>query len=236
MNLIIKRLLLTCSLGLAAISQAADSGGRTGFYTMGDIGASFVQKLAFDRILGVNTGTPAEVSVNTGVRGTLGIGYSFVPTFAAELETGFSYNETKNFSEATGGVQNGNLRFWVVPVTVGVNWRPLLSPPPPETELETFRPLERAFRSLRPYVGGGIGAAAVFGEIDNPDATNPVGGSGRDTVLTYYVKTGLSYPLNDRTELGVQYRFYGTTGFTVKETHTDELFAHVVSVVLRISF
>jgi hypothetical protein len=207
---------------------------------LGDIGPNFVQKITFDRILGVNAvGTP-PVSVNTGVKGTVGVGYTFHPQLAAEVETGFSYNETKASSAIVGGVPlNGSMQLWFVPLTVGVVWRPPIPVPPPPGDLETPYFGQKLIQKTRPYLGGGIGAAEVFGDIDVPaPSTNPTakGGSGRDTVLTYYVKAGLMFPVTDNAELGFQYRFHGTPGFTIKDTKAQDVFAHAVSVALRISF
>ena len=44
------------------------------------------------------------------------------------------------------------------------------------------------------------------------------------------------FPLNARTELGLQYRFYGAPGFEIKDTKAEEIYAHAVSVALRINF
>jgi opacity protein-like surface antigen len=96
--------------------------------------------------------------------------------------------------------------------------------------------LTKFFQRSRPYVGSGLGAAEVFADFDAPTTTNNNQGSGRDTVFTYYVKAGVRFPLTDRTELGVQYRFSGNTGFTIKQTKSEEIFAHTVSVALRIQF
>ena len=210
---------------------------KKGFYVIGDIGANFVQKLAFERIQGVDATGSASVEVHPGVRGTVGVGYAFLPQLAAELEGGFAYNETKTYSGVVGGVPlNGSIRLWHVPVTAGLTWRPPIPPPTPPSDAD-IQYGQQIFQRVHPFIGAGIGAAAVFGDIDIPAPTaNGQIGSGRDTVLTYYAKAGLMFPLNSRTEIGVQYRFYGSTGFTIKDTQSDDIFAHAVSVALRIRF
>ena len=229
-----KILMAACSVSLAINAHGASIMDR--LYLIGDIGPNFVQKVGFERIAGVNTaGFFAEV--DPGIRGTVGVGYAFLPELSAELEGGFSYNETKTYSAIAGGVPlNGSIQFWVVPVTVGLTWRPTIPPPPPASDTEVQYG-QRFFQLARPYIGGGVGAAEVFGDNNSPaQTTNPVSGTGRDTVLAYYAKAGITFPLNDWAEIGVQYRFHGNPGFTIKDTKAEEIYAHAVSLAVRIRF
>jgi opacity protein-like surface antigen len=221
-------------LGLTLRTQGAEN--STGLYFIGDVGLNLVHDLKFERLLGVNATGLSAVSVDPGVRATVGVGYDFIPTVGAELEAGFVYNETKTYNSVIGGVPlNGSIRLWQVPVTVGVTWRPVFAPAP-KSDVEIN--YGQAFlQNLRPFVGAGIGAAGIFAEVDNSAATtNPVDADGHDTVLTYYLKAGLMYPLSDRTEIGFQYRFYGSPGFTIKETKSEEIYSHAMSVALRLRF
>jgi opacity protein-like surface antigen len=86
-------------------------------------------------------------------------------------------------------------------------------------------------------LGGGIGVAEVFGEVEGfPSSTNPNNGTGHDTVVTFYVKAGLTYPITPHADLGLQYRFYGSPGFSFKGAETDEYYAHAASVIFRWKF
>src|ERR1051326_4048287 len=135
-----------------------------------------------------------------------------------------------------GGVsQSGSTRLWVVPVTAGVTWRPRLAPTTPSDKDVEISYGQKIFQKARPYIGGGIGAGEVFADINLPIvAANS--GSGRDTVLSYYAKAGVSVPLSDRIEVGFQYRFHGYSGFTIKDTQSQDIFAHAISATLRINF
>jgi len=44
------------------------------------------------------------------------------------------------------------------------------------------------------------------------------------------------FPITPRAEIGVQYRFAGSSGFTIKDTQAEEMFAHAVSLAVRIKF
>jgi len=221
-----------CLVFLAIRSHAADR-----FYFIADAGVNFVQDIGFDRIAGVDTdGFSAEV--DPGPKGTVGVGYAFLPALAAELEAGVSYNETRTYSAIIGGVPfKGDASLWVVPVTVGVTWRPLLPPPasPRPTEINYWG--LKVFERARPFVGAGAGAAVVFGDIDFPvPSSGSSKTSGEDMVFTYYAKAGLTFPLSDKVELGVQYRFSGNPGFEIEDTKADDVLAHSVSAALRVSF
>jgi len=225
-------LLAGCFVSLALGTEGAEVPDKSGLYLIGDAGANFMQKTTFERVLG--SPTSMSLDLNPGARGTIGVGYAFLPTVGAEAELGFSYNESKPF--IVGGIPgNGSLRLWTVPLTVGVTWRPTIPTEKP-TEIETGPAIQRLFQRSRPYIGGGVGAAEVFADIDTPGSNLGSQGSGRDTVLTYYLKAGVRVPLNDRIELGLQYRFSGDTGFTIKQSKSEEILAHVVSVTVRVQF
>jgi hypothetical protein len=225
-------LLAGCFVMGAIIGQGAEAPDKPGLYLIGDAGANFIQKTTFKSILG----SPASMSldIDPGARGTIGVGYAFLPTLAAEAELGASYNESKPF--IVGGIPgNGSLRLWTVPLTFGVTWRPMIPPEKP-SEIEAGPRLQQLFQRSRPYIGAGVGAAEVFADVDT--SASPLGsqGSGQDTVLAYYLKAGVRLPITDRIELGLQYRFAGNTGFTIKQTKSEEMFAHAVSVAVRFQF
>jgi hypothetical protein len=159
-----------------------------------------------------------------------------LPELAAEVEGGFSYNETKTYSGTLGGVfLSGFARAWIVPVTAGFTYRPKL-PPAANSNFETSS-TERFFQNLHPFIGAGAGAAFLRGEIE---ATAIPGGlfrdAGQDTQLTYYAKAGLTFDITDNVELGVQYRFSGISGFTIEATQSEDIFSHSITAALRISF
>ncbi len=229
-------LLTLCATLMGISGNGAENIGNSRFYLIGDVGANFVPKMTFNVVSG-NPNSGFSSSVSPGVRATVGVGYNWLPQLAAEAEMGFSYNEAKVDIGLLGGQPAGaNLRIWHVPLTVGVNWRPFIPPPPPPGE-NNIRYGQEFFQRLQPYLGGGLGVAEIFGEVEGfPSSTNPTKTTGTDTVLTFYVKAGLTYPVAPNVDLGVQYRFYGSPGFSIKETETDGYYAHAVSAVLRWKF
>src|SRR5437899_6759 len=113
MKAIIIFLITTGLASLAIKTHSADSSDQPGFYLIGDIGPNLMQKVSFERILGVDATASPAVDFHAGVRGTVGVGYTFMPTLAAEGELGFSYNESKTYSGVLGGVPlNGSIRLW----------------------------------------------------------------------------------------------------------------------------
>lgn len=221
---------------LGTSGNGAENIGNSRLYLIGDVGANFVPKMTFNAVPNQPAGS-YHSSVSPGVRATVGVGYNLMPELAAEAEVGFSYNEVKiDTGTLAGGASGDNVRLWHVPLTIGVNWRPYIPPPPPPGENE-IRYGQEFFQRMQPYLGGGIGVAEVFGEVEGfPSSTNPISGTGNDTVLTFYAKAGLTYPITPHADLGVQYRFYGSPGFHFKGAETDEYYAHAVSVVFRWKF
>lgn len=130
--------------------------------------------------------TPTKVSFDPGVRLDFKIGGAFTNGFGLDVDLGLIYNQMK--ANPWNG-ENGTLGFYQFPVM-----------------LETTYAFPR-FGPFRAYVGGGIGA--VYGIFTGSD----IGLLGFDTDLTfgYQAAAGVKYALNDRWEIGVAYRFLGTT-------------------------
>jgi opacity protein-like surface antigen len=224
------------ALFLALVFDGRSAERQTGFYFIGDVGLNLVENISFDRLLGVNSSGLPSVKVDPGARATIGVGYDFIPGLGAELEAGVAYNETRTYSSVIGGVPlNGSITLWQVPVTAGLTWHPLLAPEP-RTDVDIDYG-QRFIQNLHPFIGGGVGASGIFAEINrSAPTTNPVDADGHDIVLTYFLKAGLMYALSDRAEVGLQYRFYGNPGFAIKQTESDHLFSHAISLAFRFRF
>ena len=221
----------------AVSGSGADNIGNSRVYLIADVGANFVPKITFNSISLQGPGHFESDDLSVGVRGTIGVGYNIVPEFALEAEMGFSYNEATVNTGTLGGTAAGvDVRLWHVPLTLGFNWRPYI-PPAPRTQETEIDYGQSFFQRLQPYVGGGIGVAEVFGELEGfPSSTNPINEDDTDTVLTFYVKAGLTYPITPHADLGIQYRFYGGPGFSIKGSETDDYYAHALSAVFRWKF
>ncbi len=235
MNARIQNLIAVCFAACATTMYAADERGMTGFYAIGDLDANLVHDVGFVRIIGFNTpGFAAEIK--PGIRGTVGIGYAFLPQLGAELEAGFSYNQTRTYSGSLNGdFLSGSADAWVVPVTVGLTYRPTFVPTTPSSVEIDYG--QKFFQNLRPFVGAGVGVANVFGELELNSALNGTfRDSGWDTEFTYYAKAGLTYAVSPKVEIGFQYRFWGFSGFTIKSTQSEDIYAHAVGLVVHVKF
>ncbi len=60
---------------------------------------------------------------------------------------------------------------------------------------------------LRPYVGGGVGAARHELDIDLPQSRE----TGATMVLAYQAMSGLGYSVSDSIDIHLGYRYFGTT-------------------------
>jgi len=224
-------------VALAAAADAADSpenGGRTGLYVIADAGVNFVQNVGFKSIAGVDV-AGTEVEIDPGARATLGVGWAFVPDWSVELESGVACNETKTSSPPGNSFLNiHSARVWVVPVTVGLTWRPTIAPQPKSgIEIEYG---QKFLRKAHPYIGAGFGGATFFGEFKASSPFETLKDSGSDTVFSFYAKAGLTWDVTSNVELGVQYRFSHFSGFTIKQTESEDILAHTVSAALRFKF
>ena len=97
------------------------------------------------------------------------------------------------------------------------------------------------FQRLKPFIGGGVGGATVFGEFDDSFVrirpSPKFEDEGNDTVLTYYGKAGIAYEISEHWALGLQYRIWGLPkGFSIDDTETDDVLSHAFGLVLRAEF
>jgi opacity protein-like surface antigen len=144
--------------------------------------------------------TPAKVSFDPGFRLDLEVGGSSTNGLGVDIDFGLIYNQMKLNPLSTEG---GMLDFYQIPMMLEVTYTlPRIGP-------------------LRAYLGGGIGA--VYG-IFTGDGTGLLGFDS-DLTFGYQATVGVKYALGDRWELGVAYRFLGTT-----EHELDSGFGSVVKM------
>ena len=127
-----------------------------------------------------------KVSFDSGLRLDLRIGGTFTNGLGLDIDLGLIYNQMKVNPLNT---ESGTLDFYQIPMMLEVTYTfPGLGP-------------------FRVYVGGGIGA--VYGLFTG----SGTGLFGFDSDLTfgYQATAGLKYALSEHWEIGVVYRFLGTT-------------------------
>jgi len=142
--------------------------------------------------------TSAKASFEPGVRLDLRVGETFTNGFGLDVDLGLIYNQMKANPLSA---ENGTLDFYQIPMMLEVTYA-----------LPRFGP-------FRAYLGGGIGA--VYG-IFTGDGTGLLGFDS-DLTFGYQATAGLKYAINEHWEIGVAYRFLGTT-----EHELDSGFGSVV--------
>ena len=174
--------------GLAVFSTLTALGQGTGFYVKGGIGPAFTEKTALREFNAPLSGV--KVKFDPGFQFRVAAGYQITDWVATELETGVSYNTIKSIPGATeldGSLAN-------VPVLANV----VLQCP--------------KWNRFVPFIGGGAGmASAVLTADDITLNGNRLHGTQSDAVFAYHGFAGLKYQINDRMDVSLAYRYFGTT-------------------------
>jgi opacity protein-like surface antigen len=158
--------------------------------------------------------TGQKASFDPGLRIDLAIGTRSPKNVSVELDVGVIYNSMKK-----------------------VNGEPLFSE---DIKLDAFEiPLMLDFLYNFPklgpvtiYAGGGIGA--VWGIYTGNDTT--IFGFGTDITFGYQGIAGINYALSDRCDLGVVYKFLGTTDHDMAAFKTDGTMTHCFLAKLTFKF
>jgi opacity protein-like surface antigen len=170
-----------------------------GFYAKVDAGGSFQQNLKIEGF---------DVSFNPGFRGDIGFGYNFCKAFAAEFETGAIWN---SFDKVQG-----------LPLA-----------PHAEANLYQYPFLAKAIfklpfeNGLTPYVGAGAGGIGSTLHLKNSSVG--LDESSSDFTFAYQFEAGLNYAVNEHIDVGVGYKFLGTTGYQFfHDPRTEDTFSHSI--------
>jgi opacity protein-like surface antigen len=156
-----------------------------------------------------------STTFNPGYRADIGFGYNVCRGFAAEFEAGSIWNSL----DKIGGVpltskQEGNLFQY------------------PFLAKAIFKlPLDNG---LTPYIGGGIGG--VGGTFHLKDEF--MDDSSSDFAFAYSGEAGLRYAINDNMEVGIGYKFLGSTGYKFfhEALQTGDSFNHSIFASFAWSF
>jgi opacity protein-like surface antigen len=150
-----------------------------------DAGAAWQQ----DITISDSVGDSDRVTFGTGARLDCEPGYNFTKNWAAELEVGLIINPVAH--SYVLGTDFMSVDFTELPVMVNVIYT---------------RPLGHHFSA---YVGGGVGG--VFSDYSNEFGdTTP-----SDSAFAFQGMAGVKYAINERWDIGVAYKFLGTTGHDV---------------------
>jgi len=146
----------------------------------------------------------ANTSFDPGLRLDLSGGYKLNASWALEIETGFTYNDVDKVSGQSVGSGND---LYQVPILLNVAY-------------------SHAF-SDKWSIYGSLGAGAGINTLE-------VKGSGSDADCTfdYQASLGVKYAISKSCDLGLGYKFLGTTGneWTIagQKGKTDEVFNHSI--------
>jgi OOP family OmpA-OmpF porin len=137
----------------------------------------------------------SDVTFDPGVRTSLNFGYNFCKSFAAEIETGSIWNslDKVNGTPLSDFNQEGDL--YQVPILAKVIFK---------------LPFENG---LTPYIGGGVGGVGASLRLQD----SFVDDTDTDFAFAYQGEAGLKYAINEHIEVGVGYKFIGTSGYSFFE-------------------
>ena len=154
-------------------------------YMSFDLGAALQQNITMKDSIGDSE----TVTFDPGVRLDFDFGYNVTKHWATELEIGLAVNQVK--SSSILGTDFMEVDWVELPIMVNVIYT---------------QPLGSHFSA---YIGGGLGG--VFS-----DYSNEFGGTTEsDTTCGFQGLAGFKYVINDRWDLGLTYKFLGTTDHDV---------------------
>ena len=134
--------------------------------------------------------TDDKVSFDTGFRIDLGYQLGLTENWALQFEVGYIYNGLDKFEDNSGS-SPAHGELWQLPVLANVIYNIPLQP------------------NLNLYFGAGLGAdfSFIHAEGDNADAVS----------FAYQGTVGLNYAVASNIDLGIAYKFLGTTGQTFND-------------------
>jgi len=200
--------------GSTLLIAAANAGAQSDkWYLDVDAGAAIQQDVNIK-----NGG--GKVDFDTGFRTGLGLGYNFCDSLSAQLETGVIGNSINNVGGTSLSAIGASAEIYEVPMLANVVYK---------------IPTHSAWT---PYFGIGAGGAATMLRSSNVPLGFPK--SATDFTFAFQGTAGLKYALGKNMELGVAYKFLGTTdhswsqnGVTLK---TDGTMTHSILATFTWSF
>lgn len=193
---------------LASPACAQDQGLARKFYFTANLGASMPGDTTVKSSdLPIESGT---IKFGPGMRLDVGFGYDITDRLSAELDTGILISPVHGDDDAAAG----NFTYNQIPILANLIYH---------------IPTRSRFR---PFFGAGFGG--VESQLVDYDFLSS-GGSGSDFGLAWQALAGCRYQLSSRVDLGVAYKYLGTTdrtfdslGLKMNGTHTHSLTASVL--------
>jgi len=179
-----------------------------------DLGANFMHDLEVE-------GAGVDLEFDTGVRFDIAGGYKITDAFAVELEVGFAYNSLDSLSFHYGPEFGADisdhgldLDLYQIPMMVNLSYTiPLNS-------------------RIKPFIGVGAGglvaiaSAEIYGFKDEESAF----------AFAYQAFAGVNYQISNNVDIGVIYRFMGSSDLDFDSFETDGIGAHMIGLNLEWRF
>jgi opacity protein-like surface antigen len=168
--------------GVLALATAAQAQGQTNRLYL-NAGAGVVIQQS------VNIKGGDKIEFDRGFRFDAGLGCRCAKYLSAEIETGVIYTGIDKIGGITVSSYGGGANLYQVPLVAGLVYRPSSQCP------------------FKPYIGLGVGGVATV-----VDLKTPLGNvNDADFAFCYQCMAGVKYDLGKRVELGLAYKFLGTT-------------------------
>jgi OmpA-OmpF porin, OOP family len=203
----------------AALLLAATNGRAqyiNNFFLGVNAGGAFQQQVAIQN--GFN-GLPGDLKFSPGWTVDGDVGYSFSRFLSADLDCGIIWNNiTTVGDQPLAGV--GSAHLAEIPLLVdGVFTYPL--------------------GHFKPYLGAGLGSAVGIFDSSNIPGSGP-SFSDTDVTFAYQAEAGLKYSLSHNIELGLAYRFVGTSRHSWTDNginlSTDGTMTHLIEATFTWKF
>jgi opacity protein-like surface antigen len=175
------------------------------FYFTANGGVAWLDNVSFKNSSGSGT-----LRFDPGFRLDVAGGYQFTREFSVELETGLTGNRAQGFVDDF--YDNESVYLLQTPILANVTYR---------------IPLQRR---LKPFIGAGIGG--VYTRLENWSVLSDEH-NGSDFTFGFQGSAGVRYQISPRTELGVAYKFMGTTDHRLENMDGTRSHSAVIAFLLR---
>lgn len=209
--------------GCLALGQ---DGSLSGLYLRGGPGVSLLSDTELTEYPRVAIPSGVDVEFDTGFAFAAVVGYEVNSWFAAEFETGFTYNSV----DSIGGLDpDGDASLSQLPMLVNLVFQ------------------YRNGNKLVPFAGAGVGGSlqtASFDEYGGISTGGGLDGSDSDVVFTWQGFAGLRYEFNDNMAVGATYRYMMAdgpdwdvdTGFQDEPLAIDDVESHTITAQFTYRF
>ena len=159
----------------------------------------------------------AKISFDPGLRLDVAVGYHFTEALAAEFQTGVIYNSIDKYGGVSLSSVGVSSDLYQIPLMANVIYKLPVG------------------RTVTAYLGAGVGG--VYSDFYTDVYGYGVGIHTTDFTFGYQGIAGVKYAINDRMDLGIAYKFLGTTDHDLGSgAKSDGTMTHSVLVAFTLKF